>query len=64
MRRVGQELPQIEREEWEDAMPHLDNAVRELEAVFQLLRIERIPFDRDAASRTMDATEERLEGDT
>jgi hypothetical protein len=64
MRRFGQDLPPIERERWEAAMPHLDMAVRELEAVFELLRIERIPFDRDAASRTMDATEERLEGDT
>ena len=64
MRRFGQDLPPIERERWEEAMPHLDMAVRELEAVFELLRIERIPFDRDAASRTMDATEERLEGDT
>jgi hypothetical protein len=45
-------------------MPHLDTAVRELEAVFEVLRIERIPFDRDAASRTMDATEEHFEGDT
>jgi hypothetical protein len=64
MRRFGQDLPPIEREQWEGAMPHLDNAVRELEAVFELLGIERIPFDRGAASRTMDATEERFEGDT
>ena len=64
MRRFGQDLPPIEREQWEGAMPHLDNAVRELEAVFELLGIERIPFDRGAASRTMDATEERLEADT
>jgi hypothetical protein len=62
MRRFGQDLPPIEREQWEDAMPHLDNAVAELKAVFELLRIERIRFDRDAASREMDATEERLEG--
>jgi hypothetical protein len=64
MRRFGQDLPPIELEQWKEAMPHLDTAVRELDAVFELLRIERIPFDRDAASRTMDATEERLEGDT
>jgi hypothetical protein len=64
MRRFGHDLPPIEREQWEDAMPHLDKAVRELEAVFELLKIERTPFDRGAASRKMDATEERFERDT
>jgi hypothetical protein len=63
MRRVGQDLPQGEREQWEGAMPHLDKAVRELEAAFELLGIERLQFDRGDASRTMDAMEQGFEDD-
>jgi hypothetical protein len=63
MRRLGQDLPPIERGQWEGAMPHLDQAVRELEAAFELLGIERIQFDHGDASRTMDAMEQRFEHD-